>query len=84
MVSYSVLLGPDPESGGFTVRVPQLPEIVTEGDTEEEALANARDAIELLLEEMTANGEAIPVEPVAFRLAHVEVGAESVPVTGVA
>jgi predicted RNase H-like HicB family nuclease len=33
-----------------TVDVPALPEIVTEGDTEEEALAMAKDAIELVLE----------------------------------
>ena len=30
--SYAIILEPQPE-GGFTVTVPALPEIVTEGDT---------------------------------------------------
>jgi antitoxin HicB len=39
-----VVLEPQ-EGGGFTVLVPALPEVVTEGDTEEGALANAHEAI---------------------------------------
>ena len=35
--SYSVILEPQ-EGGGFTVLVPALPEVVTEGETEQEAL----------------------------------------------
>ena len=38
--SYSVILEPQ-EGGGFTVLVLALPEVVTDGDTEQEALANA-------------------------------------------
>lgn len=38
------------EEGGFTVYVPSLPGCISEGDTEEEALANIREAIELYLE----------------------------------
>jgi antitoxin HicB len=55
----SVILEPQPE-GGFTVLVPALPEIVTEGDTEAEALAMAEDAIRLVLEDRAARGEDIP------------------------
>jgi len=40
---------PLPE-GGFTVTSPVLPELVTEGDTMEEALANARDALAAVIE----------------------------------
>jgi predicted RNase H-like HicB family nuclease len=36
--------------GGFTVSVPDLPDIVTEGETHEQALEMARDAIEGYLE----------------------------------
>jgi antitoxin HicB len=39
-----LILSPQPE-GGFTVTSPLLPELVTEGDTVEEALANVRDAL---------------------------------------
>jgi antitoxin HicB len=42
--SFSVILEPQP-GGGFTVLVPALPEVVTEGDTEQEALGAAQEAI---------------------------------------
>ena len=59
---FAVVLEPEQE-GGFTVRVPALPEIVTYGKNEEEALAMAEDAIRLVLEDMTARGESIPPTP---------------------
>ena len=57
--TFAVVLAPELE-GGFTVRVPALPEIVTYGDTEQEALAMAEDAIRLVLEDSVARGENIP------------------------
>ncbi len=59
--TYSVILEPL-EEGGFQVLVPALPEVVTGGDTEEEALAMAREAIELVLQSRGERGEEIPVE----------------------
>ncbi len=59
--TYSVILEPA-EEGGFLVHVPALPEICTEGDTEEEALAMARDAIELVIESRLERGEAVSSE----------------------
>ena len=38
------------EEGGYTVYVPSLPGCISEGETEEESLANIREAIELYLE----------------------------------
>jgi predicted RNase H-like HicB family nuclease len=38
------------DEGGYTVYVPSLPGCISEGETEEEALANIREAIELYLE----------------------------------
>ena len=38
------------EEGGYTVYVPSLPGCISEGETEEEALSNIQEAIELYLE----------------------------------
>ena len=38
------------DEGGFTVYVPSLTGCISEGETEEEALENIREAIELYLE----------------------------------
>ena len=48
--TYEVILEPSDE-GGFTVYVPALPGCISEGDTEEEALENIKDAIALWLED---------------------------------
>jgi antitoxin HicB len=57
--SFSVVLEPQ-EGGGFTVLVPALPEVVTEGDSEDEALANAEEAIRAVLAYRRDHGIAIP------------------------
>ena len=59
--TYTIILEPM-EEGGVLVRVPALPENVTCGDTENEALAMAREAIELVLESRLERGEIIPEE----------------------
>jgi antitoxin HicB len=67
--NYSVVLEPQPD-GGFTVSVPALPEVVTEGDTEEQALDNAREAIRAILAYRRDHGIAIPpdAEPAIRRV----------------
>jgi predicted RNase H-like HicB family nuclease len=52
---YDVVLIPAPE-GGYVVSVPELPDVHTEGETREEALAMAKDAIEGYLEAMRERG----------------------------
>jgi antitoxin HicB len=65
--TFAVVLQPE-EEGGFTVRVPAIPEIVTYGGDEREALAMAEDAIRLVLEDCAARGEPIPTgKPPRFR-----------------
>lgn len=44
-----LVLSPQPE-GGYTVTSPLLPELVTEGETVEEVLANVRDALAAVIE----------------------------------
>ena len=56
---FSVVLEPQ-EVGGFTVLVPALPEVVTEGDTREEALAFAEEAIRAVLDYRRDHGIPIP------------------------
>lgn len=73
MNRYTLLLLPDQEEGGYTVTVPALPGCITEGDSLEEALANAKDAIRLYLEDLIANGEPVPREGEPPRLEAVEV-----------
>jgi predicted RNase H-like HicB family nuclease len=58
-LQYGVVLE-DGEDGWIVARVPSLPGVVTQGRTREEALANAREAVELTVEDMEARGESIP------------------------
>ena len=71
--SCTALLVPDPDVGGFTVTVPEIPEIVTEGNDEDHALAMAREAIALYLRYAAEKGMPPPVERAAPRLVTVEV-----------
>ena len=50
-----LVLTPQPE-GGYTVTSPLLEELVTEGDTVSEALANAEDAFAAVVESMRRAG----------------------------
>ncbi|MBC7226964.1 MAG: type II toxin-antitoxin system HicB family antitoxin [Thermoflexales bacterium] len=52
--SYRILLRKEPE-GGYTVTVPSLPGCVTYGETVEEAVEMAREAIELYLESLASS-----------------------------
>ena len=49
----------EPE-GGYTVRCPKLPPVVTHGSTLAQARANAREAIGLCLEMLREAGKPIP------------------------
>ncbi len=48
--------------GGYVASVPSLPGCVSQGDSRGKALSNVREAIQLYLEDLTAAGEAIPIE----------------------
>jgi antitoxin HicB len=72
MARYTVLLYPEPEDGGYSVLVPLLG-TATQGETVEEALAMARDAIEGVLAVMRERGEDIPEEDLPPIVASVEV-----------
>ena len=58
--TYTIILEPDPEEGGYTVTVPVLPGCVTQGETIEEAIVMAKDAIRLFIETLIAEGQPVP------------------------
>ena len=60
--TYTIILEPDPEEGGYTVTVPALPGCVTQGETIEEAIVMAKDAIRLFIETLMAEGQPVPLE----------------------
>jgi antitoxin HicB len=56
---FEVVLLPQDE-GGFSVLVPELPSVATQGETREEALEMVKEAIEGYLEVMHEDGLPIP------------------------
>jgi antitoxin HicB len=69
---YTIVLDPDDDGDGYTVTVPALPGCITQGQTVEEAIAMARDAISLYLEVLKDRGEPFPED---VRTATVKVAA---------
>lgn len=78
MRRYTVLLIPDTDEGGFVVKVPALPGCVTQGETFEEAVENAKDVIEVWIEAAQAAGESVPEEVEPPHLVSVSVHAAPV------
>ncbi len=58
--TFSVVLDPDEDAGGFTVHVPALQGCHTQGDSREEAIAMAQDAITVYIESLLVHNEPIP------------------------
>lgn len=63
---YTVILERE-EDGGYHAFVPALPGCHTQGDTIDEALANAREAIQAYLDSLKAEGEPAPVEDIIIK-----------------
>jgi len=55
-VGYTIILERESD-GGFVVTVPALPGCVTQGDTRDEAIENAREAIEVYIEDCLDAGQ---------------------------
>jgi len=54
-----LVMDPQPE-GGYTVTCPVLPELITEGDTIQEAIQNANDALAAIIEAFRDLGRPLP------------------------
>lgn len=60
-MQYKIPLVLTPQAdGGYTVTSPLLPELVTEGDTVDEALTNVRDALAAVIETYEDLGRSLP------------------------
>ncbi|HEY0380684.1 MAG TPA: type II toxin-antitoxin system HicB family antitoxin [Candidatus Elarobacter sp.] len=59
-LAYRVILEPEPDKSAYNVIVPAFPQAHTWGGTVEEALAHAREVVELEIEDRQECGEPIP------------------------
>lgn len=62
IAKFTAIFDPDEEGKGYTVTVPALPGCITEGDTFEEAVKMAEEAIGGYLESLRKHNEPIPEE----------------------
>jgi predicted RNase H-like HicB family nuclease len=70
---FNVVMEKDASDGGYTVTVPGLPGCITEGDTFEDAIANAQEAIRGYFEALAKEGLPIPNETPRLIFGEVEV-----------
>lgn len=64
---YTVIVEED-EVGGYVATAPAFPGVVDQGDTEEEAVMNLRDALVFTIECMVEEGEELPQSDVGRRV----------------
>ena len=75
MRRYTIVLEPDPQEGGYSVTVPALPGCVTQGDSTEQCVERAQEAIAGYIESLVARGLPVPEETEPPRLLDVRVAA---------
>jgi predicted RNase H-like HicB family nuclease len=63
---YTIVLEREPD-GGYHASCPALPGCHTQGDTIDETIANAREAVELYLESLIAHNEPLPQEDILIK-----------------
>jgi predicted RNase H-like HicB family nuclease len=59
---YTIILEPDPDEGGYAVTVPALPGCITQGETVEQCIERAKEAIAGFIEGLRLAGESVPEE----------------------
>jgi predicted RNase H-like HicB family nuclease len=62
MRNYTIILEPDFDEGGYTVTVPALPGCITQGETVEQCIERAQEAIKGYIETLVMDGMAVPEE----------------------
>lgn len=58
-IRYAAVFDPQPE-GGYTITFPDIPEAISQADSDDEALFNAQEVLTLCLEQRIEDGEEIP------------------------
>ena len=66
-MKWRVLLEQDHETGDWAVWCPELPGCASAGETEDEALQNIREAIELYVQTLLEDGLPIPIEDILIK-----------------
>jgi len=75
MKRYTIILEPDLEEGGYTVLVPALPGCITQGETVEQCIERAKEAITGYIESLQAHGEPVPEETERAQMITIDVAA---------
>lgn len=68
---YPITLTPDAKDGGFVVTFVDIPEAITQGDSQQQALEAAKDALESALDFYFEDKRAVPPPSKAKRGQHV-------------
>ena len=66
-IGFKVEVVVEPDDNGFHAYCPALKGLHTSGDTQEEALANAKDAVAAYLQSLIKHGDPIPLNVVRER-----------------
>ena len=75
MRHYTIIMEPDIEEGSYTVTVPALPGCITEGETLEQCIERAREAIAGYIESLKMDGLPIPEETEQPQMLTIDVAA---------
>lgn len=75
MRQFTIILEPELEEGGYSVSVPALPGCRTQGETVEQCIERAKEAIAAWIADATATGEPIPAEVVRPQAITIDVAA---------
>lgn len=59
-LNYEIIFDWSEEDGVFVAEVPELPGCMAHGDTQEAALANAKDSMQLWVDTATEFGDPVP------------------------
>ena len=75
MRQYTIIMEPDIDEGGYTVTVPALPGCITQGETLEQCIERAREAIAGYIESLQLDGLPIPEETERPQMLTIDVAA---------